>query len=637
MIRPTLNQRMLAATVLPAMLVALALAAILLNRHYDSLDEAMQARARANARQLASAAEFGVFAGSNEALQVLTQATLAGDADIVAVAILGNRGERLAGAGTSSLRQLPATSWDEQVSQAGDFTVVQVPISRSRIPVDDVYSGGIPAANGPVAGFVVLEMSRRHLYEERNRQIAIGLAIAVAGSLLAAGLALTIARGILRPLLHIGDVVGRIGGGDNAARVVPDPGGAMAGLEEGINRMAEQVAMSREELQRRIDAATAELLERKNAAERANAAKSRFVAAASHDLRQPLHALGLFVSRLGQFRHSREVTALVGNIGESVDSLQDLLETLLDMSRLDAGMVNAKPKDFAIDDLFASLQLEHEGLAEEKGLRLLVRPSALWLRTDPGLLMRILMNFVSNALRYTARGGVLVGCRRRSGIARIEVWDSGHGIPEAKIKEVFSEYVQLDNPERSRAKGLGLGLAICDRLAGILGLRIGVHSRPGRGSVFWVEVPIGTPSDEVAVDVLAVPEIGVEGTVVVLESDEATSAGLIGLLAGWGCLAIGAHNAGEALTLCDESDIAPDLVITDWQLEGGEDGIAAGLAIRRRYGPIPVLLFTAEADERLVAGAARRQFTLMTKPVRAGKLRAVVQQLLAKNTETADE
>lgn len=630
--RAGLRMRVLTATVLPAILVALALAAILLDRQYRSLDDAMQARARADARQLASAAEFGIFAGSREALEALVRATQAGDADIRGVTIFDDHGLPLAKSGTSTLAEVPGISWDEQVFQRGAVTVVVVPISRSRLPVDDIYSGSTlpPSASGPIDGYVVLEISRRSLDLERNRQLVIGMVIALAGSLLAAWLALGIASGVIRPILHIGDVVGRIGRGDLTARVVPDPAGVMPGLEEGINSMARRIGLAQEDLRQQIDAATAELRQRKEEAERADAAKTRFVAAASHDLRQPLHALGLFVSRLAQLRHGPEVRPLVGHIDASVQALQDLLDTLLDISRLDAGLVASKPTDFALADLFERIVLEYAGPAEEKGLALRVRPCQVWLRTDPALLMRILMNFVANALRYTARGGVLVACRRRGDQATLQVWDTGVGIPAEHIREVFSEYVQLGNPERHHAKGLGLGLAICDRLAQLLGLAIGVRSIPGHGSVFWIDVPLGQPQIATAP---AIPEVvasgQIEGTVAVIENNTADAASMIGLIAGWGCQVVGAASAAEATALCSEAGATPDLVIAAYRLRDGDDGISAGLAMRRQYGPIPVVLIGTDNDERLVAGAAHRRFALLTKPVRPGKLRAIVQQLLA--------
>lgn len=631
--RRGLRARLLAAAVLPAVLVAVALATILADRQYRGLDEALRARARAEARQVAGAAEFGVFSGSREGLQALARAAQSSDADIRAVTILDVRGAPLASTGVSALPAAAAAiGRDEQVLTHGDVIVVSTPVRRSHLSVDDVYSGTeAPAGIGEVDGFVVLEMSRAGLDAERNRQLAIDAAVTLAGLLLAVLLALRIARGVTRPILHIGDVVERIGQGDLAARVAPDPAGVMPTLERGINHMAQRIGLAHEYLVQQIAAATAELRERKDEAERANAAKTRFLAAASHDLRQPLHALGLFASRLAQMAHTPEARPLVDKVNASVSALQDLLDALLDISRLDAGLIVRRPADFALADLFARLRLEFAGPAEARRLDLRFRAADVWLHTDAHLFRRILMNLISNALRYTTRGGVLVACRRRRGKALIEVWDTGIGIEPEHLQDVFSEYVQLDNPERNRAKGLGLGLSICERLAELLELPLGVRSVPGRGSVFRIEVPLGRARAPDAAEIVASPA-HIEGTVAIIEDDAGGSAGMVELVAGWGCRTIGAASVDALLRRCEAELRVPDMLICDFRLPDGGDGIAASQALRSRYGPLPVLLLTADPDDKLIVGAARRSFALLTKPVRPGKLRALVQQMLVQRT-----
>jgi len=626
--RSRLVMRLLVAAVLPAVLVAISLATILADRQYQGLDEALRARARAEARQVASAAEFGVFSGSREALQALVRAAQAGDEEIRAVTILDVRGMPLASSGVSVRRTFGIVGWEEEIANYGSVTVVMTPIRRSRLPVDDVYSGTeAPESKGEVDGFVILEMSRARLDAERDRQILIDALVTLAGLVLATALALRIARGVTRPILHIGDVVERIGQGDLAARVQPDPAEVMPSLENGINHMAQRVGLAQEYLMQQIAAATAELRERKDEAERANAAKTRFLAAASHDLRQPLHALGLFASRLAQVPNTPEAQPLVANVNASVAALQDLLDTLLDISRLDAGLIVPKPRDFALNELFARLRLEFADTAANRGLDLRLRGCDVWLHTDPQLLRRILNNFVANALRYTSRGGVLLACRQRAGKVVIEVWDTGIGIEARHLQDIFSEYVQLANPERSREKGLGLGLAICDRLSQLMKLPVGVRSVPGRGSVFRVEVPLGqarTIEPEAPASAARL-----DGTVVIVEDDADAAAGLAELLRSWGCRAIQAPSAFEALQRCEDGGVVPDIAICDFHLPGDEDGIAAGFALRRRFGPLPVLLLTADVNDKLIVGAARRNFALLTKPARPGKLRALVQQMLA--------
>jgi CheY-like chemotaxis protein/anti-sigma regulatory factor (Ser/Thr protein kinase) len=323
-----------------------------------------------------------------------------------------------------------------------------------------------------------------------------------------------------------------------------------------------------------------------------------------------------------------EARPLVSKVNASILALQDLLDALLDISRLDAGLITPRPTEFALADVFARLRLEFVGPAEARRLDLRVRPTDVWLNTDAHLLVRILMNFVSNALRYTTHGGVLVACRRRQGKALIEVWDTGIGIEPEHLQDIFSEYVQLDNPERNRAKGLGLGLAICERLSELLKLPLGVRSVAGRGSVFRIEVPLGQARSPAAAEAVASPA-SIEGAVAIIEDDATRAAGMVYLLAGWGCRTIGATSADGLMRRCDEAQLLPDMAICDCRLADGADGITAGLALRSRYGPIPVLLLTADVDDKLIVGAARRDFALLTKPVRPGKLRALVQQMLA--------
>lgn len=631
--RRGLRARLIVAAVLPAVLVALSLATVLVDRQYSGLDEALRARARAEARQVAGAAEFDVFAGSRDGLRALVKAAQTGDADILAVTIFDVRGAALATSGTSALRAVNVASWEEQVTTNAGVTTVFTPIRRSRLPVDDIYSGNeSPGDKVDVDGFVVLEMSRARLDAGRNRQLLIDAAVTLVGLLLATALALRIAGGVTRPILRIGDVVERIGQGNLSARVEADTEEVMTSLEDGINQMAERIGQAQEYLVQQISAATAEMRERKEEAERANAAKTRFLAAASHDLRQPMHALGLFVSRLEQVPNTPEARPLVANVNASVLALQDLLEALLDISRLDAGLVTACATHFPLADLLARLRLEFEGTAQARQLRLHVRDSDAWLTTDPQLLGRILMNLVSNALRYTRRGGVLVGCRRRRGKVLIEVWDSGIGIEAVHLHEIFKEYVQVANPERNRDKGLGLGLAICDRLAELLQLPMGVRSVLGRGSVFWIEVPLGEPQAP-AVDDTPSPA-SMAGTIAVISNATSAVAGLLELVAGWGCRTVQADSVDSLLLQCEEVQIVPDVAICDLPSDRGEEGIAAGLALRRRFGALPVLLLSADISDKLVIGAARRDFALLGKPVRPGKLRALLQHLLAQQRIT---
>ena len=228
----------------------------------------------------------------------------------------------------------------------------------------------------------------------------------------------------------------------------------------------------------------------KRDADRANLAKSRFLAAASHDLRQPLQTLVLLQGLLARTPEPEKQQQLVARLGQTLDAMSGMLDTLLDINQIEAGVVSVKVADFPVNDVLAGIAAEFGDHVEAKHLALRTVGSRSVIRSDPDLLAQMIRNLVSNAIKYTSHGKVLVGCRRRGAVLRIEVWDTGIGIPESDIRSIFDEYHQVDNAARERSRGLGLGLSIVRRLADLLGHRIEVHSRPGKGSAFAIEVPL---------------------------------------------------------------------------------------------------------------------------------------------------
>lgn len=619
------------AVMLPTVLVALLLSGLLISHHYDDLELAFRAHLRAAARQLGVAAEFGIFTANHAGLANLAQAALQGDAQIVSVGIFDAHGRLLAYSGAQPAHfDLPRDA-QERLIDEGKSSTLWHPIVLSVLPVIDLYADDeapeVSPANTAI-GYVLIEASRAGLDERRNRLLLIGGGVALLGLSLGLTLALAIARRIAQPLQKMTEMVQRIGQGEQSDKVASEPGGALHELESGINAMADRIALAQDTLRHEVEQATAELRRRKEEAERSTAAKTRFLAAASHDLRQPLHALGLFVSRLAQYPHAAEVGMLVRNIDASVRALQDLFDALLDISRLDAGAIEVHRHVFRTAELFARLDNAFGELASVKGLRLRLRPGSLWLDSDPILFERIAMNLLSNAIRYTEQGGVLLVCRRRGDRARFEVWDSGPGIPEHLRQDIFEEYVQIGNPERAADKGLGLGLAICKRLAHLLGHRLGLASRPGHGSVFWVELPLGVAPAEEAVAIGEAQRPGrIEGTVLVVDDDAASAASMVGLIASWGCRAIPVSGVQEAIVLCDEANWRPDVAICDPSY-GGEVALDCALQLRQRYQDLAILLVSGDVSPDLAAGARTQGFMLLQKPVRPARLRALLQHLL---------
>ncbi len=385
-----------------------------------------------------------------------------------------------------------------------------------------------------------------------------------------------------------------------------------------------------------------ELRERKDSAERANLAKSRFLAAASHDLRQPMHALGLFLQALRQGKLAERERKLVENIGESFDAMDGLFNALLDISRLDAGVVEPRSMSFPVARLLDRMRTEYGPQAARKGLALAVQPCRAIVRSDPVLLEEIVGNLVSNAIRYTSTGRVVLGCRRAGeGAIALEVWDTGRGIPPDKLREVFREFIQLDNPERDREKGLGLGLAIVERLSELLDHAVDVRSTPGRGSVFRVRVPLGDAEDAAAAERAdEAPSIATfEGRfAVVVDDDRKVLAAMEQMLSGWGFEVAAADSGALVLAMLGSAARRPDVIFCDYRLRNGESGIEVIRAIRDEFNAeIPAALITGDTGPERLKEARASGLPLLHKPVKASRMRALVagQLLREASPETA--
>lgn len=363
-------------------------------------------------------------------------------------------------------------------------------------------------------------------------------------------------------------------------------------------------------------------------AETATRAKSQFLAAASHDLRQPLHAMGLFAAALSEKNRSPEELELVRSINASVVALETLFNELLDISKLDSGVIRPQLSHFQLQPLFDHLRVEYQPEAAEKQLELRIRPTRAVLHTDRVLLERILRNLVSNAIRYTSAGGILLACRRRGDKLRIEVWDTGIGIAPQEMSRIFEEFYQIGDSARHSKKGLGLGLAIIRRLSALLDFAVDLKSRPGRGSVFSVLVPPGNiaPAPD---EMPAPPVVAAEGLkgrlVVVIDDEESILAGMQALLMRWGCDVVVASGTDEALSALGALERYPDLIIADYRLQDGETGIRSIAQLRDELGTrCPAIVATGSITPDLAVDAARDGFTLINKPVIPDRLHALI-------------
>ncbi len=375
----------------------------------------------------------------------------------------------------------------------------------------------------------------------------------------------------------------------------------------------------------------------KEEAELANRAKSQFLATASHDLRQPLQAIALFSEALRERIYYPEVRSIVDNINASVDALQTLFNELLDISRLEAGVVDAVPIHFRANQLLDKLRTDYTPSAREKDLRLRVVPSEFVLFTDPMLLERVVRNFVSNAVRYTNEGGaVVVGCRRqRDGKIRIEVRDNGVGIPQDEQQKIFEEFYQVENPERDRRKGFGLGLAIARGIENIINCKIGLRSAPARGSTFSIAVPRGThaASPKAVVSNIKKQVKSLRGAfIVVLDDDHTVREAMQMLLTDWGCQVIAEATVEEAASRIRDAGRFPALIIADYRLRGGMNGIQAIDHIRAlTKQSLPAVLVTGDTGAERLREVRESGITLLHKPVVVSQLSDTLSRLITQN------
>jgi Na+/proline symporter/signal transduction histidine kinase len=420
----------------------------------------------------------------------------------------------------------------------------------------------------------------------------------------------------------------------------PMPGGGFVMSFTDITpfREAEQaLTEANESLEQRVTERTHELsqlnvalTEAKGTAEAANQSKTRFLAAVSHDLMQPLNAARLFSAALTHQGDglSGEAQKLIQHLDSSLRSAEDLISDLLDISRLENGKINPDPKPFALSELFDTLGAEFKALAREQGLQFRVRGSKLRIDSDIKLLRRILQNFLTNAFRY-AKGPVLLGVRRRKGELCLEVWDRGPGIPADKQQVIFEEFKRLDSHQTRAEKGLGLGLAIADGLCRVLGHTLLVRSWPGRGSVFSVRVPLAQAQTTQPAKAAALNGKLLSGAqVLCIDNEDSILIGMNSLLTRWGCQVWTARNREECMKLLDEG-MRPQLALVDYHLDEGETGTELMAWLRTRLGePVPGVVISADGRPETLAQVHAAGLDYLAKPVKPAALRALLSRHL---------
>lgn len=413
-------------------------------------------------------------------------------------------------------------------------------------------------------------------------------------------------------------------------------GGIVATFSDITDRVAAANALARanETLERRVRERTAELLEvnaalavAKSKADQANLDKTRFLAAASHDILQPLNAARLYATSLVERNLAEPDNKLASNVDASLGAVEEIFAALIEISRMDAGRLEPEPVDIPLADIFEQLKVEFEPMAKEKRLQLRIARTRLWVRSDRRMLRRVLQNLVSNAIKYTRTGSVLLGARPRGDSIVISVLDTGPGIPEDKRTVIFKEFQRLEGPG-SNVRGLGLGLSIVERICRILEHPIELKSTPLRGSGFHVRVPRAEPRERPTTAALpqAAPGSLAGCSVLCIDNEPAVLSGMETLLTGWGCAVRTAASATEALKVL-AGRTPPDIVLADYHLDSGT-GVDAILRIRRELSiELPAVLITADHSLEVQREVRAHDIPLLRKPLKAGALRAILSKL----------
>ncbi|HUC49241.1 MAG TPA: ATP-binding protein [Xanthobacteraceae bacterium] len=482
-------------------------------------------------------------------------------------------------------------------------------------PVLSAYAA-VPALNWLVFVDLPLDQAYAPIYVSVDRS----------GALLLAALALSLTVGVFLarrmtvPIRALNEGAARIGSGDLTQRIAIDTRDELQELGEQFNNMAARLEESYATLEGKVEQRTREL-------EVANNAKSRFLAAASHDLRQPLHALGLFVGQLRGRLRVKERERIIGRIEAAVAAMSELFHALLDISKLDAGAMAKNLTGFPVAKLLGRVETTFAEAARAKGLSFRVVHSSAWVRSDFILLEQIVFNLVSNAIRYTQRGGLVVGCRSRQGLLRVEVADTGSGIPPDQQDKVFGEFYRLAEPEGERRAGLGLGLAIVDRLCRLLDHPIGLKSVVGKGSVFSVDVPLSEAHQKASAEPALQPDRSrppAKKLVVVIDDDPLVLEGMSGIFRSWGCKVITAESEIAALSRLTQADHRPDLIISDYHLAQGRSGFDVVEKLRNTFAvEIPAFLISGDTNPKPLHDAKAKGFHLLHKPVDPIALRAM--------------
>ncbi|AMM26762.1 hybrid sensor histidine kinase/response regulator [Variovorax sp. PAMC 28711] len=620
-VRGHLRRDLVRLGVLPCAVVALALTGWFTHSRLRTLEAAFDAEGQAVARQVAAMSDLSLYAGDLPALQNVANAALRGG-QVTRVEISNSAGVYV----TAGSTPLPV---DRLRIFAASVTVREASSATAFAPQGSTAGGDAPI------GLVQTFRDTSAYARARTRSLLAGIGIALVALLAAWASVRHMARAVALPLRRVSDTVAALEAGNFDARcdVVGRSGEGVGGskhevavLAHDINRLAERLQRNHQISEERVREATAVALQRMAEAEQAALSRARFLAAASHDLRQPLHAMGLFIDGLLPTATPTQRPA-VQRLQESTAFMGVLLDDLLEISRLDARVLTPAVTNVSLEALFDQLAAQHGAQARETGIHLHWHDRGFAVRTDPALMLRIVGNLVANAIRHAPPDGTVLVVARRAGIGsvRIEVRDNGVGIAPIHQARIFEEFYQVANTERDRRQGFGLGLAICARIAALLGTRIALRSALQRGSTFGVTLPraeladVAPPAPEPPAP-MALTQLHC----MVVDDDPAILESTRTLLELWGCTVVCATGGAQAIALLGASGARCDVLLCDLQLAGDEDGMTVIDAARTlQPGALAVLVSGATGPE-VLQRLRKGSVMLLTKPVAPAKLRALL-------------
>jgi signal transduction histidine kinase len=610
--RTSLVQRLTCVALVPTAISAILLVTLLTRHQMDTLHEMGRSTADAIAQQAASVSGDALRNGERREISHISQ----------------------------SIVQLPQVARVRISDRDGEIIADRV---NGTIDDDDnltVSREVLDPVTHRVVGSVTVDVSVEDAIAAQRTSVHNALLWLALSLFIAAMIGWSTARWLSAPLRNLAIAVRQLGLGDRTVVVPVTDDTEIGDLQRGFNGAASQLLHAQIGMEREIAMATDELARKNAALEAASVAKARFLAAASHDLRQPLYALTLFSSGLAVDEYDPVRLNRIAHIQECVEALDHLFSELLDLSRLETGAMPAVLRDVPLDAVFEEVSVNFRMVAEQHDLRLVVRTTGLWVRCDRTMVARILNNLVSNALRYTRCGGVLVGARRRlDGTVRVDVWDTGLGIGPEHLQHIFDEFYRVESgpeagrPESTR-RGLGLGLSTVQRLAGLLGTRATVRSQPGRGTLFSITLPEVQPGmieapAPVAAGSLA-PRDVVGMRVLVIDDEPSILAGISFLLGSWGCEVMTAEDAQQAMEAVHQWMQPPDIVISDLRLREGTGLDVIDLLdryYRRRPGdppPFARVLITGETRGDFLSNVDQTITQVLYKPVSPERLHDVM-------------